>query len=166
MVNRRCLRNVDARVLPCLIRNTPSGVAFYLDQAARAQHAGAKSAAAAMYRAAIEHVLFQQEYKRRMLGNKIQDLEATITDGAAPRWTRDLDPAFLRVIKKLGDGSIHPGEGDVSNQQALDAHLLNQLTITFAALLEHVYEREHEEKARLAAPEKALRELEAEPEER
>jgi hypothetical protein len=48
--------------------HTPPAVAYYLDQAARAQAVGARSAAVAMYRAALEHLLFDQGFKTGMCG--------------------------------------------------------------------------------------------------
>jgi hypothetical protein len=73
---------------------TPSGVAFYLDQANRAQSGGALSAAVAMYRAALEHLLFEQGYTDRTCGAKLAQLDAAIADGTAPRWAHELDPIF------------------------------------------------------------------------
>jgi hypothetical protein len=64
------------------------------------------------------------------------------------------------VIKKLGDAAIHPGDGRVERQEALDNALLRQLEITFAELLAVVYEREHEEAERLEALKSALAEVE------
>jgi hypothetical protein len=40
--------------------HTPIGVAYYLDQAQRAKAVGAHSAAVAMFRGALEHLLFEQ----------------------------------------------------------------------------------------------------------
>jgi hypothetical protein len=40
--------------------HTPQPVAYYLDQAKRAQSVGANSAAVAMYRSALEHLLYEQ----------------------------------------------------------------------------------------------------------
>jgi hypothetical protein len=51
--------------------NTPESVAFYLDQAQKSQAMGALSAAVAMYRAALEHVLHEQGYTDGMLGKRI-----------------------------------------------------------------------------------------------
>jgi hypothetical protein len=144
--------------------NTPRGVAYYLDQAQRAQNVGANSAAVAMYRSALEHLLYEQGFEMRMLGPKIGALEQGIQDGSAPRWARDLNPAYLTAIKKLGDAAIHPGEGDVGRQASLDSSLLRQLRITFSELLQVVYEREHEEAERLAALRQALSEVEGVPE--
>ena len=48
--------------------NTPAGVAFYLDQAYRARAVGANSAAIAMYRGALEQLLFEQGFRKSMLG--------------------------------------------------------------------------------------------------
>lgn len=136
--------------------HTPEGVAYYLDQAQRAQNVGANSAAVAMYRAALEQLLYEQGYTVRMLGPKIAALEQAIKEETAPRWARDLKSEYLTVIKKLGDAAIHPGEGDVGRQASLDSSLLRQLRITFGELLQVVYERDHEEAGRLNALREAL----------
>ena len=141
----------------------PPGVAYYLDQAQRSQNVGANSAAVAMHRSALEHLLHEQGYEMRMLGPKIAALEAGIKDGSAPRWARELNREYLTVIKRLGDAAIHPGEGDVDRQVALDNALLRQLRVTFSELLQVVYEREHEEKGRLHALRQALGAVEGTP---
>src|SRR5664280_3689902 len=43
--------------------NTPENVRYYLDQAHRAESVGAPSAAVAMYRSAVEMLLFEQGYE-------------------------------------------------------------------------------------------------------
>ena len=48
--------------------HTPTGVAFYLNQAQRAQSLGANSAAVAMFRGALEHLLYEQGYEDGMCG--------------------------------------------------------------------------------------------------
>jgi hypothetical protein len=75
--------------------HTPPGVAYYLDQAQRSQNVGANSAAVAMHRSALEHLLHEQGYEMRMLGPKIAALEAGIKDGSAPRWARELNREYL-----------------------------------------------------------------------
>jgi Domain of unknown function (DUF4145) len=140
--------------------HTPKAVAYYLDQAKRAQSVGANTAAVAMYRSALEHLLFDEGYKDRMLGPKIAALLREIEAGTAKQWARDLRSEYLTVIKKLGDAAIHPGDGTVERQQALDNALLRQLEITFAGLLAVVYEREHEEAERLEALKRALASVE------
>jgi hypothetical protein len=137
--------------------HTPAGVAFYLDQAQRAQSAAANSAAVAMYRSALEHLLHEQGFTRRMLGPKIEDLMAAIKDGTAPKWAVDLNPSYLKVINKLANAAIHPGDGDVTNQETFDREILTQLEITMSELVRVAYEREHEEKSRLDALEAALK---------
>jgi hypothetical protein len=136
--------------------NTPKAVAFYLDQAQRAQSAAAKSAAVAMYRAALEHVLFEQNFTRRTLGAKLEDLGKAIVAGAAPKWALELDPAYLTVINKLANAAIHPGDGDVTAQATFDTEILMQLEIAVGVLMDVIYEREHKDKARLAALQAAL----------
>jgi hypothetical protein len=95
-----------------------------------------------------------------MLGPKIVALLREIEAGTAKQWARDLRSEYLTVIKKLGDAAIHPGDGRVERQEALDNALLRQLEITFAELLAVVYEREHEEAERLEALKSALAEVE------
>ena len=96
---------------------TPAPVAYYLDQAQRAQSIGALSAAVAMYRAALEQLLFEQGYRDGMLKAKI---DALVADTDPPKWVRDLDPEYLTVIKDLGNAAIHPNDGDITKQRALD----------------------------------------------
>jgi hypothetical protein len=143
--------------------HTPKPVAYYLDQAQRAQSVGANSAAVAMYRAALEQLLYEQGYTARGAGPKIAALQKAIDERTAPRWARDLRPEYLTVIKKLGDAAIHPGEGDVEGQAALDNALLRQLQITFSELLQVVYEREREEQERLEALQRAVSAVEEGP---
>lgn len=121
-------------------KNTPESVAFYLDQAARSESAGARSAAVAMYRGALEHLLFDQGYKAGMLGKKLEQLEAALAAGTAPAWARDLETDFLAVLKDLGNAAIHPNSGDTSKQSALDGELLARVKQVFLNLLDLVYE--------------------------
>lgn len=120
--------------------NTPEGVAYYLDQAHRAQSVGANSAAIAMFRGALEHILFEQGYKNGMLGRKISALNEDIKAGTAPKWALDLDTEFLEILKNLGNGSIHPNDGDIKKQAALDNDLLYKVRETFLMLLFLIYE--------------------------
>jgi hypothetical protein len=136
--------------------HTPEAVGYYLDQAERAQNVGANSAAVTMYRAALEHLLHEQDFTTRMLGPKIDALEKAIDNGTAPQWALDMNRDYLTVIKNLGNAAIHPGGGDVTRQAALDSDLLRLIRITFSELLQVVYEREHEETSRLSALREAL----------
>lgn len=143
--------------------NTPAGVAYYLDQAKRSETMGARSAAVAMYRAALEHLLYQHGFTTGMLAQKIKDLEGTRGTVKAPPWLNDLDGAFLTVIKDLGNASIHPNGGDVSVQAALSEKLLALLGATFAALLDLVYERAAKQRALLAEMQAAKASLSSTP---
>ncbi|MGE0871655.1 MAG: DUF4145 domain-containing protein [Kofleriaceae bacterium] len=120
--------------------NTPPGVAYYLDQAARSESACARSAAMAMYRAALEHLLFEQGYQDGMLHQKLTALQRDIDAKTAEKWALDIDPGFLRVIKDLGNGAIHPNGGDHTKQEAIDATLLDDVRETVRELLDVVYE--------------------------
>jgi hypothetical protein len=121
---------------------TPEGVRYYADQAHRAESIGARSAAVGMFRSALEHLLFQQGYTRGTCGTKIADLEKAIADEKAPGWALQIEPDLLRVLKELGDAALHPGDGDVKKQAALDAELLGRVKTAFELLLHEVYEED------------------------
>jgi hypothetical protein len=104
-----------------------------------------------MYRGALEHLLFEQGYKTGMLGSKIAKLLEDIQKGTAPKWALELETEFLNVLKALGDGSIHPNDGDVTKQAALDSELLARVNETFQMLLFLVYEAPHKKQDMLAA---------------
>ncbi len=97
--------------------NTPEAVAYYLGQAYKSQAASANTAAIAMYRAALEHLLFEQGYTTRELGPKLGALDRDVTAGKGPPWAHRLNLAFLKVLKDLGNYSIHPNDGDVAGQE-------------------------------------------------
>jgi hypothetical protein len=131
--------------------HTPPGVAFYLDQAHRAQTGGAFSAAVAMFRAALDQILFEQGYTRGMLGAKIKKLSTDIGAENAPQWARELDPEFFDVLKKLGNASIHPNDGDFTKQSLFDNGILHDVQETFLMLLFTIYEVPKRKQARLDA---------------
>ena len=130
--------------------HTPPPVAYYLDQAARAQSVGAYSAAMVMYPAALEHVLFEQGFRDGTCGWKVKCLERAVEEGTVPRWARDFDRRYLTVLKELGDGAVHTNDGDVARQAAFDDMLARQVEVTFAELLQRVYETPAQEADRLA----------------
>ncbi|MGH9316290.1 MAG: hypothetical protein ACRD1P_04200 [Thermoanaerobaculia bacterium] len=119
---------------------TPKAVAFYLDQARRALAQGANSAVVAMYRSALDQVLFDQNYKTGTVGEKINSLKSDREKGAAPLWAEQLDETDLNIIKQLGDGAVHARMGDVAKQKELDDTLVESLDAFFAHLLYEVYE--------------------------
>lgn len=131
--------------------NTPKGVEFYLDQVAKSHALGANSAAIAMYRGALEHLLFDQGYTKGMLNTKIQQLEADIHGGTAKSWAAQLETEYLAVMKDLGNGSIHPNDGDISKQKILDNELLSRVQVMMTGLLYSVYEAPVHRNANLTA---------------
>jgi len=76
-------------------------------------------------------------------------LEKAIKDGTAPRWTSEIEPEYLKVIKKLGNIAAHTNAGDLSRQETLDAQLYRKVELTFLELLEVIYEREPRRRQRL-----------------
>jgi Domain of unknown function (DUF4145) len=127
---------------------TPKAVAYYLDQADRARSVGALSAAAAMYRAALDQLLFHEGFENGTLGVKISDLKAA---DPAPPWYAELDPAYLEVINWIGNGAIHPNDGDIDRQKVIDRDITEAVDALFTEILDLVYERPEQRKQRLSA---------------
>lgn len=126
--------------------HTPTGVGFYLDQAQRAQAVGANSAAVAMYRSALEHLLHDQGYTDGMLGTRIKALKE---DSDPPKWRDELNSDYFTVINTLGNAAIHANDGDITQQAAFEHPLLGAVRELFIELLSRIYERPKQDAARL-----------------
>lgn len=133
----------------CTSKNAPDGVKYYLNEAYQSKIIGAQSASMSMYRAALDFLLYEQGFTQGMLGKKISDLEAAIADNSAPKWAKEIDTEFLRAIKKIGNSSIHPNDGDILKQKEIDEKLLNIVDIVFVELLDKIYEQPIRTKNRL-----------------
>lgn len=125
----------------CSSKNAPNGVKYYLNQAYQSRIMGAASASMSMYRAAMEFLLFDQRYINGMLGKKIEKLEKDISDGTAPKWAIEIDMDYIKIIKEIGNSSIHPNDGDIEKQKEIDERLLNIVDIIFSELLDKIYEQ-------------------------
>lgn len=121
--------------------NTPEGVKYYLDQAARAESVTAYSAALVMYRSALEHLLHHLGFKTGMLRQKIDELKQKREVADAPRWIRDLDVEDLSILGRLGNGAVHTNDGDVTKQDAIDHALVVAVRLTFSHILDDAIER-------------------------
>jgi hypothetical protein len=129
---------------------TPLAVRYYLDQAYKAQCSGAYSAACAMFRSALEHLLHEQGFSDGMLDQKLKTLDGAIKSGTAPVWAKELDTEYLQVMKALGNGAIHTNGGDISKQDVIDGNLVGAIKQVFHALLQVVYELPEKKKQNLA----------------
>ena len=102
----------------CASKNSPEGVKYYLNEAKLSKQIGANSASMAMYRAALDFLLYEQGYTEGMLGKKIE-----------------------KIIKDIGNSSIHPNDGEIKRQEEIDERLLNLVDIVFSELLDKIYEQ-------------------------
>lgn len=135
----------------CITPSTPDEIKFYLDQAFRAKSVGATSAAATMYRSALEWVLYEQGFKTGMLKAKITSLIKAINNDTAPIWTKNFDVEYLDVIKEIGNSSAHTNDGDITKQHEIDIELLAVIDELFAELLDKIYEQPAREAQRKSA---------------
>ncbi len=120
---------------------TPDEIKYYLDQAFKCKNIGAYTAAMAMYRSAIEWIMEKEGYSKGMLGKRIDNLENDILNGRAPKWTDDVSPEELEVLKNLGNTSMHTNHGDISLQQKFDTYLLNDVDLVIQHILEEIYDK-------------------------
>jgi hypothetical protein len=116
-------------------QGTPPALAFYLEQAYRARAAGAYTAAAAMYRSALEQFLADQGLDARQLNDRIR-----LATEAAPRWLEHLDDELMHALRELGNVAVHGGEGDPGERDGVYRSLVSDFEQLFAVLLDDVYE--------------------------
>jgi hypothetical protein len=100
-----------------------------------------------MYRSALEMLLHKEGYEKGMLNQKIVEL---LADTSPPAWRDQIDSAYLDALKQIGNAAIHPNDGDITKQAALDRELLIALRAVFSELLDTIYERPVIEAARKA----------------
>lgn len=148
--NEKELSIVGGQEVSVATEHTPEAVAYYLDQAARCRAANALSAAAAMFRAALEQLLFEQGFMDGMLDKKLRDLDSKRADGSAPAWALKMEQSVLDGLKRIGNGSIHPNGGDIAVQQAISPAALEDVEAVFEELLSEVYEVPVARAARIA----------------
>jgi len=118
--------------------HTSENVAYYLDQAFKCKSIGAYSASMAMYRAALDCLLLDIGFKGS-LKDKIAKLEQ-MKQEEMPIGLRDLDSEMMDVIRNLGNGAIHPNDGDIAKQKLIDMHLIAVVDVVFVDLIDSVYE--------------------------
>ncbi|MFO0839016.1 MAG: hypothetical protein U1D55_10870 [Phycisphaerae bacterium] len=124
--------------------NTPAAVSYFLDQAARCISVDATSAAIAMFRSALEQFLTEQNFRERMLGPKIDELECAIREKQAPDWVGRMDPsvltASLRAMKELANTAVHEALANPDGARVHDANLLATIQVAILAILDAAYE--------------------------
>ena len=125
----------------CVTENTPIEIKYYLDQAYRSRMVSALSASMAMYRSALEWILYEQGYENGLLGAKLIKLEEDINNNNAPKWANDMPVELLTAIKNIGNGAMHTNGGDISKQQEIDTDLIELVDVVFAELLDVIYEQ-------------------------
>lgn len=129
-------------------KHTPESVAYYLSQSSLSRNAGARSAAVAMARTALEHLLFEQGFKG-MLGGQITELMKRYDVGTAPPWAASLDLSLVDALRQIGNGAVHTNDGKIELQAQLDDQSLDDIEVVLEQLLEVVYERPQADAARL-----------------
>jgi Domain of unknown function (DUF4145) len=115
--------------------HTPAAVAFYLDQAYRARTRGAFTAAAAMYRSALEQLLDDRGFEGRSLVERIESAVA-----ARPHWLRDLDDELMHALRSLGNRAVHADKADVPAEGVFDRALVRDIEHLFVDVLHEIYE--------------------------
>lgn len=130
----------------------PDGINYYMGQAFKSKSVGAYSAAMAMYRSALEFLLYESEFKESRLVDKIKSFEKT-----PPAWATSLSSQFMDIIRELGNDSVHPNGGSISEQEKFDFEMLEAVEETLNELIERAYILPQREKERLSVLSKASR---------
>ena len=145
--------NIDGKETLSFVYSTKLGysssyvvdsVNYYMGQAFISKTAGAYSSSMAMYRAALECILFDQGFKNGNLFNKIKEFEKN-----RPDWSNELDNEFMDIIRELGNDSVHPNEGDIDIQKKFDEDSLGDVELTLIQLIEKAYVQPAMQKERL-----------------
>lgn len=130
---------------------TPQSVAYYLDQAHRCKCVSAFSAAVAMFRTALDHLLFEQGFRENTLAEKIHAMRTELRDGNLAIWAHDVDAKFLEVAQYLGERSALPVDAEFAEKATLDERSCLLIQATFAYLLFVTYELPHQRESALAS---------------
>lgn len=139
--------------------NTIPEVAYYLDQAHRSSTIGARSAAVAMYRSAIEMMLFHEGYEMKMLGPKVSALKNDFQGNTGKPWVQQIEPEVIDVLNQLATWAIHPNNGAIERQTAFDKNLLLAIEASIKQLLHEVYERTKEREERTTFLKQKIKDL-------
>ena len=131
-------------------QHTPESIKYYLDEAHKCKTMGAYTGAVAMYRTALENLLYDKGYEKSTLKEKINELEKQKQENRAPRWADVVDEDILDKIRDLGNWAVHPNKGDITKQKHLqDEKLIECLDEIFKYLLDEIYEKEIKRKSLL-----------------
>lgn len=123
----------------------PEGINYYMGQAFKSKSVGAYSAAMAMYRSALEFLLYESGFDENRLVDKIKSFE-----DKPPDWATSLSSQFMGIIRELGNDSVHPNRGNISEQEKFDFEMLEAVEETLNELIERAYILPQREKDRLS----------------
>lgn len=132
----------------------PEGINYYMGQAFKSKSVGAYSAAMAMYRSALEFLLYESGFDENRLVDKIKSFE-----DKPPDWATSLSSQFMGIIRELGNDSVHPNRGNISEQEKFDFDMLEAVEITLNELIERAYILPQKERDRLSVLSKASRKV-------
>lgn len=128
---------------------TPETVRYFLEQAYLCNSMKAYSATLAMYRTALDALLFNQGFTDGMVGQKLRLLEEKIESGTAPSWAAGIEKEYLAVIKNLGNSSLHISTEDITREREISDAAIHEVELAFNELLDRVYEHEARQRERL-----------------
>jgi len=146
---RTVLLNFFAKNSSVASPHCPETVRHYLEQAASCYCTKAYSATLAMFRTALDAVMFDAGYREGMLGQKIAKLERDITDSKAPKWATEINIEFMKILKNLGNSSLHISKEDITAEKSISDVDIKQAELALSRLLHFVYEKDAEEREHL-----------------
>lgn len=120
----------------------PDGINYYMAQAFKSRSVGANSAAMAMYRSALEWLLFS-------LGFKEKDLNIRIDKFGKSEYSEKIGTEFMDILRLLGNNAVHVNDGDLSLQKSFDDDLLNSTEELLNELINQIFIGPEEHKKRV-----------------
>ena len=120
----------------------PDGINYYMAQAFKSRSVGANSAAMAMYRSALEWLLFSLGFKEKDLNIRIDQFEES-------EYSEKIGTEFMDILRLLGNNAVHVNDGDLSLQKSFDDDLLNSTEELLNELINQIFIGPEEHKKRV-----------------
>lgn len=111
-------------------------------QAFKSRSVGANSAAMAMYRSALEWLLFSLGFKEKDLNIRIDQFEES-------EYSEKIGTEFMDILRLLGNNAVHVNDGDLSLQKSFDDDLLNSTEELLNELINQIFIGPEEHKKRV-----------------
>lgn len=118
----------------------PYNITYYINEALKCKNVNAYSASVAMYRTALDNLLYDNGYTQNKLASKISQLEEDKASGKDDSWLYFINEESLDTLRQLGNYSVHPNNGNINIQEAFyDEKFIHSINKMFKIILDCIY---------------------------